>query len=209
MRKLAYLTLLVALVLPACEADGFFVEQLTASWMEWPAEVQVGKPVSVLIVGGQVCGAEYVRRYQVDQANATILFNPYQIVPETPCISIAPVMFADSIGVTDLPVGTYQLQSGDRVFGEVVVTPDAPDAPPLNGSGGATFVRDPDGCLRLRPAMSYMSHFMPLQDQADTTADWTNAFVTGHILLVANPVCGVTRVFHLLSKNQGRLLRVS
>lgn len=177
------------------------VEPLFADWMEWRAEVQMDKPVNVLIVGFQQCGAAYVRRYEVDQANATILFNPYQVVPETPCLSFAPVMFADNIGVTDLHVGTYQLQSGDRVFGEVVVTPDAPDAPPLIGAGGATFVRDPDGCLRLRPAMAYMPHFMPLQDQADTIADWTNSFVTGHIVQVSAPVCGQTRVFHLLSKN--------
>ena len=169
-------------------------------WMEWPAQVQEGAPASVLIVGGMTCGAEYVRRYEVDQINRTVLFNPYEIVPENPCVNIAPSLFVDRIDVLDLRAGTYQLQSGDRVFGEVVVTPDPPDAPALVGAGTATFVRDPDGCFRVRPAMTYFAHMMPLQDQADTTADWTNALVTGHIIEAASPICGVTRIFHLLSR---------
>jgi len=60
------------------------------------------------------------------------------------------------------------------------------------------FVRDPDGCLRLRPAMTYYS--LPLQDQADTVTDWTGGFVTGDIIDATGPVCGVTRIFHLLSR---------
>jgi hypothetical protein len=202
MSRFGHLTLLMALglCLSACEEDGSYVKELGAMWMEWPAQVQEENPVSVLIVGGMTCGAEYVRRYEVDQVNRTVLFNPYEIVSESPCVGILPSLFVDSIDVLGLRAGTYQLQSGDRVFGEVVVTSDQPDAPPLVGSGAATFVRDPDGCLRLRPAMTYFRHMLPLQDQADTIADWTGAFVTGHIIDATNPVCGVTRIFHLLSR---------
>ena len=201
MRGVTPLTLLLALgvLVPACRDDQFRVKDLAVSWMEWPAEVQVGKPVRVHIVGFQGCGAEYVRRYEVDQANATILFNPYEIVVEPPCQPFVPVMFGDTIGVMGLPVGTYHLQSGDRVFGEVVVTPDLPAAPPLNGAGSAALVRDPDSCLRLRRAM-YAVPFMPLQDQSDTTNQGGSPFVTGHIIEVATPVCGVSTVFHLLSR---------
>ena len=39
-----------------------------------------------------------------------------------------------------------------------------------------------------------------LEDQADTTG-LMNAFVRGYIHHAAAPVCGETRVFHLLSRN--------
>jgi len=206
MRKPDRLAVLLGLafLLPACEETGpdTHIGQLGAMWMEWRAQVQEGQPLSVLIVGDLGCAAEYVRHYEVDQSNRAIVFNPYAIVSDEPCsLGIVPELFSDTIDVSDLRAGTYQLQSRDRVFGEVVVTSDPPDAPPLVGAGAATFVRDPDGCFRLRPAAYFFAHMLPLEDQADTTASWTDAFVTGHIIEATSPVCGVTRIFHLVSKN--------
>lgn len=200
------MTVLMALgsFLPACKEDGPHIEQqqLGVMWMQWSAQVQEGQPVRVLIVGDLGCSGEYVRHYEIDHNNHTILFNPYKLwEPERECVlGIVPELFADSIDVLGLQAGTYQLQSSDRTFGEVVVTPTPPDAPPLIGAGSATFVRDPDDCLRIRPALTSFGLTLPLQDQADTTTSWSMAFVSGHILDTASPVCGVTRVFHLLSR---------
>lgn len=176
------------------------VEPLFASWMEWQAEVQEGKPVEVLIVGLMGCGSQYVRRYEVDEANSTIVFNPYEIVPEQPCVNIAPSMFTDKISLLGLKPGTYKLRSGEQVFGEVKVIAEPPTAPPLNGAGRAEVMRDPDNCLRLRPAMSFIVRPMLLENPPDTTSGWLSRFVTGHIIEVAAPVCGNARVFHLLTR---------
>ena len=193
--------IVAAFVAFACaEPTASHIQPLGASWMEWTAQVQEGQPLRVLIVGDQGCSGEYVRHYEVDQSNRAIVFNPYAIVPDEPCnLGIVPELFTDAIDVSDLRAGTYQLKSRDQVFGEVVVTSDPPDAPPLVGAGSAQFVRDNDGCFRLRPAMTYFAHMLPLEDQADTTASWSMAFVTGHIIEVATPVCRVSTVFHLVS----------
>lgn len=178
---------------------GTHTGQLAAEWMEWQEATQVGKPVSVLIAGGMTCGAEYERRYEI--SNSAIIFTPYEVVPDkVPCMPFVPVMFVDRIELPHLPVDTYQLRSGNRVFGELVITAAPPAASRLMGAGRVSVVRDPDSCVRLRPVMNIVIRPMPLENPPDTTSNWMG-FVTGTITEGAAPVCEGPRVFHLLTRN--------
>ena len=168
MRSAAYIALLAIPALACKDPLGSHVEQLAVEWMEWQNEVQVGTPVEVQTMGSMTCGADYVRRFRVATASSAIVFSPYEIVPEQPCESIAPVLFGDRITLSGLEPGTYTLRSGDRVFGELTVTADPPGASRLIGAGQASGVRDPDECLRLRPLMVYPT--MPIENQSDTTS---------------------------------------
>jgi len=89
--RAAVVAVILLPVMSAC--DGTHVESVGASWMEWPAEVRAATAFDVRIVGFlPSCGAQYVRRYSIDQANAAIVFAPYAIVPdEPPCVNVAPV----------------------------------------------------------------------------------------------------------------------
>jgi len=197
MRSAVYIALLAMPALACKDPFGSHVEQLGVDWMEWRNEVQRGTSIEIQTMGIMTCGGDYVRQFSVDEANSAIVFSPYEIVPEQPCQSIAPVLFSDRITLSGLEQGTYTLRSGDRVFGELTVTADPPAASRLLGAGRAAGVRDPDECVRLRPVMVYAT--LPIENQSDTTS-WMSRFVTGEIIETSTPVCGASQVFHLISR---------
>jgi|SRR6266576_1204491 len=192
------LAMLLLLLVPfGCkDPTGTHVADLYVGWMEWLPEVEASQPVKVHIAGTMACGAEYVRRYEVD--GSTILFNPYAIVPRQQCQSLVPVTFGETISFIGLAPGTYKLQSGDRVFGEVVVTAGQIDRSALIAAGQAWAVRDPDGCLRVRPLAVYPR--WPLENAADTASQWVSRFVTGELIDLPAPVCGSVTAFRLVSR---------
>ncbi|HXG96362.1 MAG TPA: hypothetical protein VNJ06_04530 [Gemmatimonadales bacterium] len=60
---------------------------------------------------------------------------------------------------------------------------------------------DNGGCVRLLPAgYPQPPQGFVLEDQADTTG-LNYAFVRGYFHEATTPVCGQTRVFHLVSRN--------
>lgn len=99
-------------------------------------------------------------------------------------------------GVNDLPIRTY---------GDVTVRPADPDGSRRNAAGFAGKLVDQSGCVRVQPSGTIGPSGPPgstyvLDDQADTT-NLTSAFLRGYIHEVAAPICGQTRVFHLLTVN--------
>lgn len=90
---------------------------------------------------------------------------------------------------------------GERVqaFGDVTVRLSAPDTSRRNVAGWVFLTRDSLGCARVTPGTSSIEGFM-LEDQADTL-NLAAIFVRGYIHEATAPVCGQTRVFHLVSRN--------
>jgi hypothetical protein len=178
--------------------DGSSVAPVSAAWMEWPSDVPPATAFGIRIVGFlPSCGSSYVRRYSVD--TATISFTPFAVVPdEPPCVNIAPPMFIDSIVFAGLEVGTYQLRSRGEVFGELHVRSD-PGESRWNAAGRGSIEPDHADCIRLRPSVLPAVRELPVENPPDTTP--ASGFVTGYIVSEATPLCGETRVFHLLSQN--------
>jgi hypothetical protein len=88
-----------------------------------------------------------------------------------------------------------------RLFGNVTVRLGGADSTRRNAAGEAYLVHDSTGCARVRPIATYRPDtYLPLEDQADTTS-LQGVFVSGYIYNAAAPVCGETRVFHLVSRN--------
>jgi hypothetical protein len=91
-----------------------------------------------------------------------------------------------------------------RTFGDVTVRLSNPDTSRRNAGGVVTMWVDNGGCVRVLPG-GYPGYpgartGLVLEDQADTTG-LNYAFVRGYIHEAATPVCGQTRVFHLVSRN--------
>ena len=88
-----------------------------------------------------------------------------------------------------------------RTFGDVVVRLSNPDTSRRNAAGLVFWRVDNTGCVRIRP-LAYVDGGLGfvLEDQADTVG-LMYAFARGYFHDAATPVCGQTRVFHLLSRN--------
>ena len=91
-----------------------------------------------------------------------------------------------------------------RTFGDVTVRLSNPDSSRHNAGGIVRMSVDIGGCVRLWPGgfPGYVGApaGLILEDQADTTG-LSYAFVRGYIHEAATPVCGQTRVFHLVTRN--------
>jgi len=109
---------------------------------------------------------------------------------------------------------TYEMHAGAEVFfataaqsipvrrfGDVIVRPTGADPSQRNGGGTVYLQVDSLGCARLSPLGLYNPNSaLVLEDQADT-AGLSGAFVTGYTHDAAAPVCGETRVFHVVTRN--------
>jgi len=81
------------------------------------------------------------------------------------------------------------------------VRPAGPDQSRRIAAGTVVKSVDTQGCVRVSPvALYHPGAALVLEDQADTTG-LNYAFVRGYIHEAAAPVCGQTRVFHLVSRN--------
>ena len=193
-------------VLVACEPD-MQVTSTAVGWMEWPAEVAPATPFPVRLRGGDnlpCVRREFVIAPQVDSSLVT--FEPYFLyrVGEQPCnplVSLVAVYWDTTVSMPGLNASfsRYEMRasSGDiRTFGEVLV--GAVSTGRTNASGGASVERDTNGCTRVKP--EGLSTGYVLENPPDTVSQWS-AFVQGYLYNATTPVCGQTRVFHLLSKN--------
>lgn len=187
-------------VITGCSAitdGGTHISPISASWVEWPSEARASEPFEIRFVGFlPACGATYVRSRDV--TNHTIDFHPLSFVPDEPrCENIVPPMFDDRIAFTLAP-GTYEIRSGGQVFGLVVVSMD-PGAGRVNAAGFGGAARDQQSCLRLRPVVIPAVRELPIENPE--AAGTGSGFVTGYLADVIAPLCGETRVFHLVAAN--------
>jgi hypothetical protein len=88
-----------------------------------------------------------------------------------------------------------------RTFGQVTVGVSTPDVSRRNAAGYVFMVVDTLSCVRIQPLGTYQpGTALPLDSQTDT-AGVSGAFVRGYIYEPAAPVCGETKVFHLVARN--------
>lgn len=194
-------------VLIACEPD-MQVTPTTVGWMEWPAEVAPATPFPVLLRGydNLTCvRREFVIAPKVDPSLVT--FEPYFLyrAGEQPClplVSLVPVYWDTTVSVPGLSATSsgYEMRAssgGFRTFGEVLV--GAVSTGRTNAGGGASVERDTNGCTRVKPATGPSTGYV-LENPPDTVSQWS-AFVQGYLYDATTPVCGESRVFHLLARD--------
>lgn len=223
-RRLACCAMLA--LVSACQSD-LDVEQAVIQWLEWPAEVQVATPFDArAILIPPVCFPHtFAPRVTTDDSAVTLA--TYFLVnravdpvcpPTAASVSPLPNITLDAaVPVPGLAApGTFEMRGaipGDpaanttpgfvplRIFGEVSVRTANPDASRRNAGGFVLLRIDEHACARIQPARQFNPGLeYVLEDQADTTG-LNSAFVRGYIYDAPVPVCGQTRVFHLLWTN--------
>ncbi len=86
-----------------------------------------------------------------------------------------------------------------RTFGEITVRSDTANAARANAGGLVFAYRDSTGCVEITPAGIYQGYVLE-NPPADTASYWS-AFVHGYLYKPAAPLCGASRVFHLVTRN--------
>jgi len=211
--------------LAACGAEpDTTVIPTTVDWMEWPAEVKVGAPIDVRLVGGQPCGILLELRTPASVDNSAVTFEPYFLAKKgigpcplpassAPRVSIIAVGFDTTAVIGGLPADydrVYEMRAAAssfialptaglpvRTFGTIAVRLAQPDAGRTAAAGFAYEYKDGAGCVRLQPRSAYRSGGY-LVENADS-ASVLDGMVRGYLYQGAAPVCGETRVFHLES----------
>lgn len=224
MRRVLCATLLAA---AACQGDAEVIE-VDVQWMDWPADVFAGEAFRTRLVVWGVCALE-PRFYDGATADeSAVTFAPFfrgrtdeivcldaraveLLVVALDTAGMAPGLAADFSRTYEMRATTqvYARSSGldrlpARTFGDVTVRPWSPVLDPLprrNAAGYVTLERDTLGCARIRPLGLYTPGAALVLENPVDTAGLGGAFVRGYIELVNPPVCGESRVFHLVSRN--------
>jgi len=228
MRALSYLPI-VAMV-AACAPDNIVVVPTNVEWMEWPAEVTAATPFTVrLLVPWPYCyQGEAPLNPGTSTNELTVTFEPYFLLsrhrnaprPGAACQYHSPVDTVGTVvGLAASVPRAFGVRAASHVvshttpavtlavqtFGDVTVRQSAPDTTRRNAAGFATKELDNLGCVRLRPSVTLgvgpfdLGPRYVLDDQADKTTFW-GTFVHGYIYEAAAPVCGETKVFHLVAR---------
>ena len=223
----ALLVLLLAVPVAACSEPDTRVEPARVYWMEWPAEVLAATPFTARLAGYGVACVEvvkFVTQPLVDQSAVT--FEPYFLLtgPAYPCRELLAVpgslrliapFFDTRAAVPGLEAQaprTYEIRAGTdvsarealgafpiRTFGEITVRSAGAATDRANAGGFAYTARDSLGCVTLQPYAVYPGYVVE-NPPADTTQYWSG-FVRGYLYTPAAPVCGASRVFHLVTQN--------
>lgn len=212
-------------ILAACEPSDQ-VSPTTLVWMDWPAEVNASESFRTRLVVWGVC-ASNPRFYAGGSANSeAVTFSPYYLIGDNTvfCAAAARESFVvvaidtagNAPGLSALVSRTYEMRgtvtgylrdntiAGYQpvwTFGDVHVVRSGANATRRNAAGTVDIARDSLSCARISPIGLYdQTGGLVLEDQADTVG-LSSAFVRGYIYDAPAPVCGETRVFHLVSKN--------
>jgi len=213
----------------ACESGRIL--PVSVIWMDWPDEVGADDPFRTRLVVLQPCAIirGFVPAPTADASAVT--FAPYFVADkdQIACLAggvvaseqlvtwaidtagMAPGLTADvprlyemrGAGVESCPACLVEQNSAPWVtFGEVTVRPALP-SPSLvrNAAGSVLAQRDSTGCLRIRPAgLPGAGSALVVENPGDTTTQWFGV-VRGYIYELAAPLCGETKVFHLITRN--------
>src|SRR6266567_2360769 len=172
---------------------------------------------------------KFVTTPTVDQSAVT--FEPYYLVTgrpgpcpldatrqdgaAAPSLIVAPLFDtrADVPGLDAEYPRTYEIRAGTnvyvpnglasalpiRTFGDVTVRTAQVETGRINAGGRATAVRDSLGCVTLFPNAVHPGYVIE-NPPADTAQYWYG-FVRGYIYEPAAPICGESKVFHLVTRN--------
>ncbi len=227
MRPMSFALVLVAPVIACSEPDSR-IEPAQVGWMEWPAEVSVATPFTVRLVGYAVYCVD-VLQFVTDPSvdNSAVTFAPYYMVHGEPygCralqatgpADIAPIAAAfDTLtavpGLEAQFPRTYEIRAGTnvsarnflagfpiRTFGDITVSTAQVENGRTNAGGTAYASRDSLGCVSLHPFGVFPGYVIE-NPPADTAQYWS-AFVRGYIHDAPAPVCGESKVFHLVTRD--------
>lgn len=213
-------------LLVACSEPNDVVSPVTVQWMDWPAEVNAGQPFRTRLVVWGVCALNPRFGAGVSADQSAVTFAPYFLVDKAQieCLSerslallalIAVDTAGTAPGLSAASARTYEMRASTEEFayntqgapplplgtyGEITVRPTGADPSRRNAAGYATRYTDSLGCVRVQPVGLYRPGAdLVLEDQADTLG-LSFAFVSGYIHDAPAPVCGETRVFHLVTR---------
>jgi hypothetical protein len=210
--------------LVGCQEPNTRVDAVTVQWMDWPAEVNAGQAFRTRLVVQGVCALNPRFRPGTHADLSAVTFEPFYVVDKDPieCVTTGSTLIAlgsvDTAGIAPALAATvartYEMRAASPTFvrslstslpvatyGTVTVRPSGANASQRNAAGYATSMRDTLGCMRLRPGGLYdPAAALVLEDQSDTTS-FGNTFVQGYIYDATAPVCGETRVFHLVARS--------
>jgi len=223
--RLAMFAAITLGLLLACDGPNGKVDPVSVQWMDWPAEVNAGQPFRTRLVVWGVCAINPRFRPGAHADQSAVTFAPYYLVDndqifcanlrEVTLLQVGAIDTAGTAPGLAAPASrTYEMRAGAEVFfaraeesipvrhfGNVIVRPTGADPSQRNGGGTVFLLVDSVGCLRLSPLGLYNPNSaLVLEDQADTSG-LSGAFVTGYIYDAAAPVCGETRVFHVVTRN--------
>ena len=211
----------------ACEGPKAEVSELTVQWMDWPAEVNAGQPFRTRLVVWTVCALNPQFRAGAHADQSAVTFEPYYLIghDQIACLTLRSqtLLAAIAIDTAGMAPGlaataprSYEMRGtipdyarltavtqnySVTRFGDVIVRPSGADQSRRNAGGDVLMEMDSLGCVRVRPVGLYSTGAaLVLEDQTDT-AGLSHALVRGYIHEAAAPVCGQTRVFHLVSRN--------
>ncbi|MGH7607636.1 MAG: hypothetical protein ACREME_09865 [Gemmatimonadales bacterium] len=226
MRATSFAPVVLA-VLVACQEPDSRIGHVIVQWMDWPAEVPASQPFAVRMIVTQPCAATGFREgSSADQSAVT--FEPYflDVSEEVLCARLQ--TFRIAIGALDT-VGrapglraeftrTYEMRAAAsvavpqpgslvglpvRTFGDVTAIGGGLyvlDPSRRNAGGFASVARDTLDCIRIRPLWAFPPEDdVPLDDQGVSPS--ATGFMRGQYYEADAPVCGETRVFHLVSVN--------
>lgn len=209
--------------LAACESEHAAVPT-TVMWMDWPAEVNTAAPLDVRMVVLPPCIWSAFRAGPSADESA-VTFAPYFLGVREDVLCAARTGPATGLvlGGLDTTVHAPALVSASprtfeirgatsvyapaamswpvRTFGEVIVRPSGADGSRRNAGGIVFRELDTLGCVRIRPVGSYKPGTALVLENPDDTVNLSGAFVRGYIFEPAAPLCGETKVFHLVSRN--------
>src|SRR5688500_18131792 len=159
MRPLFLLTALAGLA--AC--DSTKVMPVNVQWMDWPAQVESGRPFRTRLVVWGVCAQNPRFRPGARADQSAVTFTPYFLAEEDDdivCLQdrVTESLFVIAIDTAGTAPGlaadvprTYEMRGAAttalRTFGEVLVRQSGPDGSRRNGAGYVAMFVDTLGCV--------------------------------------------------------------
>lgn len=187
------------------EPSNVDVVRAAPAWMEWPAEVRAGVPFQVRLVNyAPGCYARLELRVYVDRGASALAFRLEWLV-EGPSnvLCLRDPGYSDTLvtiaGLAATADRTYDLTTipPDRgpvvTVGTVLVRPSAPLSDQTNGAGYASGATDIEGCAVMQRPFE-----APIPVDNPPGATW-EGFVRGYFFTPAAPLCGQSRVFHVVT----------
>lgn len=226
MRPAAFALCIVSLA--AC-GDSTQVKPVTVQWMDWPAEVISGQPFRTRLVVWGICAMNPRFGSGASADQSAVTFTPYFLVEDNRDIAClqnrttefllviaidtagtAPGLAADVPRTYEMraPIFAYTVQPvlvpgglPVQTFGEVTVRLPGSAILARRNAGGTVGVEiDTPGCTRLRPVGLYGPNATLVLENPTDTVGLSGRFVRGYIYEPAAPMCGDTRVFHLVAR---------
>jgi hypothetical protein len=197
------------------------------NWMEWPAEVKTGAPVTVRLIGYEPCASIIALRTPALVDNSAVTLEPYFLMKNDYVLCPAAASAANAVSIvafgfdtTTVVPGlqadldrTYDMRAAAsvynapqlaalpvRTFGTITVRVGQPDASHTLAAGFAYEYKDLGGCVRLQPFGAYLGGSGYVVENADTVSA-LGGMVRGYLYQPAAPLCGASKVFHLVSVN--------